>query len=144
MFNVRIASIETPKIRNVIAECSSDKGAYFLWLMIISASTEKGEKMSIILKGIDLPTNGETLIVGIYGNGLVSMEYTKPLALAIEINAEAIQIPKGHGRLIDADLLKDTVRDSVPAYTIGVKIPTFGDTQIMSAIDLMPTILEEE
>lgn len=61
--------------------------------------------MSLILKGIDLPTNGETLIVGIYGNGLVSMEYTKPLALAIEINAEAIQIPKGHGRLIDGDAL---------------------------------------
>lgn len=57
--------------------------------------------MAIILKGIDLPTDGKTLIVGIYGNGLVSMEYTKPLALAIEINAEAIQIPKGHGRIID-------------------------------------------
>ena len=59
--------------------------------------------MSLILKGIDLPTNGETLIVGIYGNGLVSVEHSKSLALAIEINAEAIQIPKGHGRLIDAD-----------------------------------------
>lgn len=61
--------------------------------------------MSIILKGIDLPTDGKTLIVGIYGNGLVSMEYTKPLVLAIEINAEAIQIPKDHGRLIDANKL---------------------------------------
>ena len=59
--------------------------------------------MSVILKGVDLPTNGETLIVGIYGNGLVSMEYTKPLALAIEINAEAIQIPKGHGDIKDVN-----------------------------------------
>lgn len=59
--------------------------------------------MSIILKGIDMPTNGEILIVGIYGDGYVSVEHSKPLVLAIEPNAQAIQIPKGHGRLIDMD-----------------------------------------
>lgn len=57
--------------------------------------------MSLILKGVDLPTNGETLIVGIYGNGLVSVEHSKPLVLPIEINADAIQIQKGHGDIID-------------------------------------------
>ena len=57
--------------------------------------------MSIILKGIDMPTNGETLVVGIYGDGNVSIEYSKPLVLAIEPNAEAIQIPKDHGILIE-------------------------------------------
>lgn len=57
--------------------------------------------MSVILKGVDLPTNGETLIVGIYGNGNVSVEHSKPLVLPIEISADAIQIPKGHGRLIE-------------------------------------------
>lgn len=57
--------------------------------------------MSVILEGIDLPTNGETLIVGIYGNGNVSIEYSKPLALAIEPNAQAIQIPKEHGDIKD-------------------------------------------
>ena len=61
--------------------------------------------MSIILKGIDLPTNGETLVVGIYGNGLVSVEHSKPLVLPIEINADAIQIPKGHGRIGDLEKL---------------------------------------
>ena len=91
--------------------------------------------MSIILKGIDLPTNGETLIVGIYGNGLVSMEYTKSLALAIEINAEAIQIPKDHGRLIDADKFKETMGDTnMDIYTDEVK----------EHIDDAPTILEAE
>ena len=61
--------------------------------------------MSVIIKGIDLPTNGETLIVGIYGDGNVSIEHAKPLVLAIDPIAEAIQIPKGHGTLIDADKL---------------------------------------
>ena len=92
--------------------------------------------MSIILKGIDLPNSGQIEII--------IRPHGKVFSKTRGISAEAIQIPKGHGRLIDADLLKDTVRDSVPAYTIGVKIPTFGDTQIMSAIDVMPTILEAE
>lgn len=63
--------------------------------------------MSLILKGIDLPTNGETLIVGIYGDGNVSIEYSKPLALAVEPNAEAIQIPKGHGNIIDDQSIEE-------------------------------------
>lgn len=93
--------------------------------------------MSIILKGIDLPTGGKTLIVGIYGNGLVSMEYTKPLALAIEINAEAIQIPKNHGRLIDADALElekevELADDWKTAH------------EIANCVKYAPTILDEE
>lgn len=79
--------------------------------------------MSVILEGIDLPTNGETLIVGIYGNGNVSIEYSKPLALAIEPNAQAIQIPKEHGKLIGGDellrhLKKDLLFSLVEQYGI--------------------------
>lgn len=61
--------------------------------------------MSLILKGIDIHTNGETLIVGIYGDGNVSIEHSKPLVLAVDPNAEAIQIPKGHGRIGDLEKL---------------------------------------
>ena len=93
--------------------------------------------MSIILKGIDLPTNGETLIVGIYGNGLVSVEHSKPLVLPIEINADAIQIPKGHGRLIDADALElekevEIADDWKTAH------------EIANCVKYAPTILEAE
>ena len=59
--------------------------------------------MSVILEGIDLPTNGKTLIVGICGNGNVSIEYSKPLVLAIDSNVKAIQIPKGHGDIKDVN-----------------------------------------
>lgn len=106
--------------------------------------------MSIILKGINLAEMGENRRIVIYDNGHVVVKeegwdedgYNKHYRTIYDV--QAIQIPKGHGRLIDADLLKDTIRDSVPAYTIGVKIPTFGDTQIMSAIEVMPTILDKE
>ncbi len=102
--------------------------------------------MSIILEGIDMPKEGEWLEIIVKPTKEVivdTIRYRDNALLKTEYGL-AIQIPKGHGRLIDADLLKDTIRDSVPAYTIGVKIPTFGDTQIMSAINVMPTILEAE
>ena len=116
--------------------------------------------MSIILKGIDLPERKDVMhhekyIIHIYDYGEVYVgkelydadrrlkgkeKYTQ---LIID-GVQAIQIPKGHGRLIDADLFKDMIRDSVPAYGIGVKIPTYGDMDIMDKIGFMPTILEAE
>lgn len=96
--------------------------------------------MSLILKGIDLPkcSNEDCIVVIRKDKAEVWQTGFK------ERTVEAIQIPKDHGRLIDADLLKDTVRDSVPAYGIGVKIPTYGDMDIMNKIGFMPTILESE
>lgn len=99
--------------------------------------------MSIILKGIDLPTNGETLIVGIYGNGLVSVEHSKPLVLAIEINAEAIQIPKDHGRLIDADKLRKGFSRTESGYC-GYWEFCDKPEDVQFLIDNEPTILEAE
>ncbi len=99
--------------------------------------------MSFIVKGIDLPQILYTDI-RIYKDGRIKKIIGESTMISCNENVQAIQIPKGHGRLIDADLLKDTVRDSVPAYGIGVKIPTYGDMDIMGKIGLMPTILEEE
>ena len=103
--------------------------------------------MSVILEGIDLPTNGETLIVGIYGNGLVSVEHSKPLVLAIEINADAIQIPKGHGRLIDADELRATLRRWTEDEWNQKASPVswaYAYEDLIDLIDDAPTILEAE
>ncbi len=93
--------------------------------------------MSLILKGIDLPTNGETLIVGICGDGYVSVEHSKPLVLAIDPTIEAIQIPKGHGRLIDGDKLNKSVHMWNPAYT-------YGRSAFTREINNAPTILGAE
>lgn len=88
--------------------------------------------MSIILKGIDMPKDIDELRLIING-----------MSIAIE-PTQAIQIPTPQGRIIDADLFKEIIKDSVPAWTIGVKIPTYGDMDIMDKIYYMPTILEEE
>lgn len=91
--------------------------------------------MSIIIKGIDLPDNDRYTTLRIYKNGHIWLGKT--------LVGVAIQIPKG-ARLIDANLFKETIKDSVPSWTIGVKIPTYGDMDIMDKIYCMPTILESE
>lgn len=66
--------------------------------------------MSIILKGIDLPNSGQIeLVIRPHGKVVVKTR-------GIGSNVEALQIPKGHGRLIDADALfeamgLDTVKE---------------------------------
>lgn len=63
---------------------------------------EKGESMSLILKGIDMPkTEYEEVIIRIKHTGEVCD------AQNIHLYAQAIQIPKGHGRLIDIEKLKE-------------------------------------
>ena len=62
--------------------------------------------MSLILQGIDLPKDGKTITVDIDSNGVAWVsnkgEWDKH---------QAIQIPKGHGRLIDADALETVFED---------------------------------
>ena len=56
--------------------------------------------MSIILKGIDLPGEGESIHVLITSNGNFGIVSNKNVDIGFR---KAIQIPKGHGRLIDAN-----------------------------------------
>ena len=84
--------------------------------------------MSIILKGIDIPKEGY-IPVRIYANGHIWINGS--------YKGVAIQIPKGHGRLIDASEL-------IKSYMKGTKtdIDDFYDT--IDIIDNAPTILEAE
>lgn len=61
--------------------------------------------MSIILKGIDMPKEGEHIVTLIKSNGKCSYwEQDTEYGICEPMQTvEAIQIPKGHGRLIDAD-----------------------------------------
>lgn len=97
--------------------------------------------MSLMIKGIDLPIEGGYKDIRIYPSGNVDLRL---LNEHIPTDCKAIQIPKDHGRLIDAKLLKNMIKDSVPAYTAGVKIPTYGDLDLMDKINIIPTILEAE
>lgn len=61
--------------------------------------------MSIILKGIDLPKEGEKHRITIYDNGNTYITTSNVLYETDRKDVEAIQIPKGHGRLIDGEKL---------------------------------------
>jgi len=62
-----------------------------------------GGVMSVILKGVNLPEEGKTLILKIKGSKIYQ-EYPKHKFQPTRIkDAEAIQIPKRHGRLKDFD-----------------------------------------
>ena len=89
--------------------------------------------MSFIVKGIDLPEEGETLILKIK-DSKIYREYPKYKFQPTRIkDAEAIQIPKKHGRLKDFDA--DGVH---PVIVDGEYMVRVDD------LDELPTILEAE
>lgn len=88
--------------------------------------------MSFIVKGIDLPKDGESMrlvitssgdVIEVWGSGLAKMYHPR----------QAVQIPKGHGRLKDFD--GDGIH---PIIIDGIYMVKVDD------LDEMPTILEAE
>ena len=94
--------------------------------------------MSLIIKGLDMPKKSDLELFK-ENNHIV----LGGVCYQLELD-QIIEIPTPHGRLIDADLFKEIIKDSVPSWTIGVKIPTYGDMDIMDKIYFIPTILEAE
>ena len=91
--------------------------------------------MSFIVKGIDMPKEGELHLI-ITKNGIIyGAEYPNKIKHAYPLNleAQAIQIPKGHGRLGDLDYLYDRFKSN--------KCP---DENVYRLIREEPTILEAE
>ena len=84
--------------------------------------------MSLILKGIDLPTDGESIRLVIASSGDVVEVWRDGLAKAYYPN-KAVQIPKGHGSIKDVDKIKLMAR--------------LGEVDI-DRIDNAPTILDKE
>lgn len=86
--------------------------------------------MSIIIKGVDLPkASNEDCIAVIRSNGKVEVWQTGTK----EFEAQAIQIPKPHGRLIDETEAKEnSIYDDYDLYVSWTEI------------DNAPTILEAE
>ena len=93
--------------------------------------------MSILIKEIDLPKDAQAVQISYWTkDGHYIAESYPP--------SRIVEIPTPHGRIIDADLFKELIKDSVPSWAIGVTIPTYGDMDIMDKIYFIPTILEEE
>lgn len=98
--------------------------------------------MSIILKGIDMPKEGEWLSVIIKPTKEVivdTIRYGDYALLKTEYGL-AIQIPRVHGRLVDADDMQDKAYKRYFNNTIS----SYGMFEVNRAIDNAPTILEGE
>ena len=89
----------------------------------------KGEPMSIILKGIDLPNSGQIEII--------IRPHGKVFSKTRGISAEAIQIPKGHGRIVE---LKDIRYCAFSSDGKSRELEFLLATQV----EALPTILEAE
>lgn len=103
--------------------------------------------MSIILEGIDLPETNEIRMIAINSNGKVFFNTVKDGAPDKTKMSQAIQIPKGHGRLIDADALVAVFKDMAKCEWNQKAFPiswayAFEDT--IDEIHGAPTILEAE
>lgn len=77
-------------------------------MIYLRAKIERRNNMSFIIKGIDLPENFEAVAI-------ITKNTTKgePLYNSVASyygSKNVIQIPKGHGRLIDGDKLRATLR----------------------------------
>lgn len=85
--------------------------------------------MSIIIKGIDMPSKDKSpLVITVWADGIVCCVDSGG---GIEETTSAIQIPTPHGRLIDGDALDRYIEGK--GFVIGYK-----------AIDEQKVILESE
>lgn len=99
--------------------------------------------MSIILKGIDMPETNEIRMIAINSNGKVFFNTVKDGVSDKTEMSQAIQIPKGHGRLIDADKLRRGFSRTESGYC-GYWEFCDKPEDMQFLIDDEPTILEEE
>ena len=93
--------------------------------------------MSIILKGIDLPKNGDRHHITIYDNGEAYITTSNRLYETDRKDVKAIQIPTPHGRLIDKDELLSHIKKD-PLFSL---VERYG---ISGVIESRPTTLEAE
>lgn len=115
--------------------------------------------MSLILEGIDLPeTKDDRYIIQVYKNGDVfigkeTWDDTKKgrdkITQAYLGKYQAIQIPKGHGRLIDIEKLKEefAMKNNICKECDSFKKcdnKTYSKSEICEKFIWVPTILESE
>ena len=87
--------------------------------------------MSLMLKGIDLPTEGDDITLEINHKGEVRAYSTE--LKETDTDTKAIQIPKNHGNLKDEnEIKKNSIDDGYDLYVS------------WTDIDNAPTILEAE
>ena len=102
--------------------------------------------MSILIRDMEMPPQGEFKHIRIYENGEVTVEVDTGKEVYEAVIANAIPIPP-HGRLIDADALKDKPVPINGVWDDERNVFRYYPPTYMQAIDEIvnaPTIIEAE
>lgn len=102
--------------------------------------------MSILIKGVDLPKEGEDITLEINHKGEVRAYSTE--LKETDTDPQAIQIPRPHGRLIDADETGEqyyqTMDKLLQSTTINMSAEALSLLCGFTLINDAPTIIEAE
>ena len=90
--------------------------------------------MSILIRGMEMPTEDEEIIIRISSDGAVMTEYALPITWA-----KAVPVPP-HGQLIDADALMKQLQ----SYWNCNDDFDFANKLVWKAIETAPTIVDAE
>lgn len=102
--------------------------------------------MSILIKGIDLPKEGEDITLEINHKGEVRAYSTK--LKEVDTDLQATQIPTPHGDLIDRDIVRDecykAMGELMQSTTINMSAEALSLLCGFTIINDAPTIIEAE
>lgn len=108
--------------------------------------------MSFIVKGLDIPKEGQMLSINIYPDGKV----TYNLDLECKQIAVAKPVPTPHGRLMDADRMRNEESERYAIMMFGLAdtkelppsvVSLLNEAvrrQVIALIESMPTVIEAE
>lgn len=85
--------------------------------------------MSMLIKGMDMPREGASLFIEVNSTGHIICQYSDDI-VHYGYKNRAVSVPTPHGRLIDADDLKDRI--------------DYADAWVLGAIDRSLTVIEAE
>lgn len=96
--------------------------------------------MSVLIEGMEMPTEDEEIIIRIDSSGTVMTEYALPIS-----GTKAVHVPP-HGRLGDLDKLEQMFVDidNAPYSSFDGEEPFYSAENAAQIIRLAPTIIEAE
>lgn len=105
--------------------------------------------MSILIKGIDLPRNGDCHHITIYDNGNTYITTSNVLYETDRKDVEVVEIPTPHGRIVDLEKLKEefAMKKNICKECDSFKEcdnKTYSKSEICEKFIWVPTILEAE
>ncbi len=92
--------------------------------------------MSVLIKGIDMPKEGESFLLTIDSDGVWRDGFDRYK------NGKAVEVPTPHGDLVDRDVVAENIRQRLGIRNLDYLLET--EKPIAMSIKAAPTIIEAE